>query len=115
MLSTVAVGTDGSETATKAVGEAAETARRFGAKLALLSAFQDTSRTPATRDSEVELQWPTNSAARMREILERNEENLRGSGPECESRADHSRRAGGLDSALERGLILLRSDSVDPA
>ncbi|MGZ8667752.1 MAG: universal stress protein [Solirubrobacterales bacterium] len=88
MLSTVAVGTDGSETASKAVVEAAEIARRFGAKLVLLSAFQDSGRGPAPKDSEVELQWATNSSARMREILERNEEELSGSGVECESRAE---------------------------
>lgn len=87
MLSTVAVGTDGSETAGKAVGEAAEIARRFGAKLVLLSAFEDSKR-PSVPDSEVELQWATNSAARMREILERNEEQLREAGIECESRAE---------------------------
>ena len=88
MLSTVAVGTDGSETATKAVSEAAEIARRFGAKLVLLSAFEDSKRAPAQKDSEVELQWATNSSARMREILERNEEKLRGEGLECESLAE---------------------------
>jgi nucleotide-binding universal stress UspA family protein len=88
MLSTVAVGTDGSKTATKAVSEAAEIARRFGAKLVLLSAFHDSGRKPAPKDSEVELQWATNSSARMREILDRNEEELRGSGIECESRAE---------------------------
>src|SRR5512144_1093363 len=41
MFSTVAVGTDGSETAEEAVKQAADIARRFGAKLVLLSAFPD--------------------------------------------------------------------------
>ena len=72
----------------KAVGEAAEIARRFGAKLVLLSAFEDSEPRAGAKDSEVELQWATNSSARMREILERNEEELRGSGLECESRAE---------------------------
>jgi hypothetical protein len=40
-----------------------------GAKLVLLSAFEDSGRAPAPRDSEVELQWATNATARMREIL----------------------------------------------
>jgi nucleotide-binding universal stress UspA family protein len=88
MLSTDAVGTDGSETASTAVGQAAEIAKRFGAKLVLLSAFEDSRRPPVQRDSEVELEWATNSSARMREILERSEEQLRATGIECESRAE---------------------------
>ena len=39
-VATVAVGTDGSPTANEAVRQAAEIARRFDAKLVLLSAFQ---------------------------------------------------------------------------
>ena len=42
MLATVAVGTDGSATAAKAVDAAAEIAERFGSKLVLLSAFEGT-------------------------------------------------------------------------
>ena len=41
MISTVAAGTDGSPTAAEAVRVAAEIAQRFGAKLVLVSAFQD--------------------------------------------------------------------------
>ena len=50
VISTVAVGTDGSVTADEAVREAAEIARRFGAKLVLLSAFER-SRAPGLRTS----------------------------------------------------------------
>ena len=51
MISTVAVGTDGSETASEAVQQAAEFARRFDAKLGLLSAFKTD---PPPPDAEAE-------------------------------------------------------------
>ena len=87
MISTVAVGTDGSDTAEEAVKQAAELARRFEAKLVLLSAF------PASRDSseggdDIELQWAVSSRARVGTILERSEEILREAGVECETRSD---------------------------
>jgi nucleotide-binding universal stress UspA family protein len=86
MISTVAVGTDGSETAAAAVGQAAEIARRFDAKLVLLSAFNDSGGRAAGED--IELQWATNSSARVSSILERLEAELGESGIDCEARAD---------------------------
>jgi nucleotide-binding universal stress UspA family protein len=86
MISLVAVGTDGSETADEAVREAAEVARRFGAKLVLLSAFSKGS--SAARPQNVELQWASNSSARVRTILERLEQDLGKDGIDCETRAD---------------------------
>jgi nucleotide-binding universal stress UspA family protein len=88
MISTVAVGTDGSATADKAVSEAAEIARRFGAKLVLLSAYQDSGGSPAAQSQDIELQWASSSSARVRSILERSEEDLSRAGIECETRVD---------------------------
>ena len=88
MISTIAVGTDGSATAREAVGEAAEIARRFGAKLVLLSAFQDSRGRQSVSDEDIELRWASNSAARVRSILEGLEAELGESGLECETRAD---------------------------
>ena len=88
MISIVAVGTDGSETADEAVREAAEIARRFGAKLVLLSAFERSKGSSAARSQNVELQWTSNSSARVRSILERIEEDLGKDGIDCETRAD---------------------------
>jgi nucleotide-binding universal stress UspA family protein len=84
MLSTVAVGTDGSATASEAVAMAVELARRFEAKLVLLSAFKDA---PDT-GSATELQWTSSSSARVREILSRTEDELRRQGIDCTTRAD---------------------------
>jgi nucleotide-binding universal stress UspA family protein len=81
MISTIAVGTDGSARASKAVDVAAEMAERFDARLVLLSAFRDSA--AGAHDVDVEVQWATNPAARMREILARTEARLQGGGIEC--------------------------------
>ncbi|HEX5821952.1 MAG TPA: universal stress protein [Solirubrobacterales bacterium] len=79
MVSTVAVGTDGSETASEAVKQAAEFARRFEAKLVLLSAFTDG---PPPPDAD-EAQWAYSPAAQLREILSRTEAEMNKQGLEC--------------------------------
>jgi nucleotide-binding universal stress UspA family protein len=79
VISTVAVGTDGSETASEAVQQAAEFARRFDAKLVLLSAFKDG---PPPPDAD-EANWAYNPAAQLREILSRTEDEMRQQGLEC--------------------------------
>lgn len=86
MISTVAVGTDGSATADEAVKQAAEIAKRFGAKLVLLSAFQDLRGSRVGWDEDVERQWESRSSARVRTALEQNEGKLREAGIECETR-----------------------------
>lgn len=84
----MAVGTDGSATAEEAVREAAEIARRFGAKLVLLSAFERSKGSSAASTQNVELQWASNSSAIVKSILERIEEDLGKGGIDCETRAD---------------------------
>ena len=68
---------------------AVDIARRFGAKLVLLSAFQDSggaSRRAA--DSSIEVEWVVSSSARVREILARTEADLRRDGIACTTRVD---------------------------
>jgi nucleotide-binding universal stress UspA family protein len=84
MISTVAVGTDGSETANEAVDQAAEFARRFDAKLVLLSAFKDAP-PPSGGD---EGQWAYSSAAQLREILSRTETEMNDKGIQCTTLVD---------------------------
>jgi nucleotide-binding universal stress UspA family protein len=84
MFSTVAVGTDGSATATNAVEVGVEMARRFDAKLVLLSAYRDSAK--GAGGSPVELQWKSSPAARIREILARTERRITGEGIECSTR-----------------------------
>jgi len=93
MISTVAVGTDGSGTADVAVKHATEIARRFGAKLVLLSAFSRSDRSRASREKDIELQWASGSSARLRTILERSMAEVRRAGIECETRSDEGNPA----------------------
>jgi nucleotide-binding universal stress UspA family protein len=88
MLSTVAVGTDGSATASKAVEAAVEIAERFGAKLVLLSAFDGTDRPTDTGSGADEREWAFNNDARVRELLSRSELELRERNIDCTSMHD---------------------------
>lgn len=104
MISTVAVGTDGSATAAAAVEQAAEIARRFGAKLVVLSAFQDSSGVadPTDTSGDIELQWAASSSARIRTILDRLEADLGRRGVESETLADEGDPAEVLVQLAER-------------
>jgi nucleotide-binding universal stress UspA family protein len=82
MVSRVAVGTDGSATASEAVKAATEMARRFEAELVLLAAFQDGGGDTSGAE-DPELQWASSPSARLHEILERTETEVRSSGVEC--------------------------------
>jgi nucleotide-binding universal stress UspA family protein len=88
MISTVAVGTDGSGTAAEAVKMAAEIARRFEAKLVLLSAFQDSGGRPKGSGSSAEVQWSSSPAARVQEILSRAAQEVSRAGIECDTLVD---------------------------
>jgi nucleotide-binding universal stress UspA family protein len=81
MVQTVAVGTDGSGTADKAVEFAIEMAARYGAKIVFISAYRPVSETRLkreSRDAPEDLQWTINPAedvdATLRDCEERAEE-----------------------------------------
>jgi nucleotide-binding universal stress UspA family protein len=84
VISTVAVGTDGSETAREAVDQAADFARRFDAKLVLLSAFKND---PPPPDGD-EAQWSYSPAAQLRGLLSRTEAAMNDQGLECTTLVD---------------------------
>lgn len=91
MISTIAVATDGSATASKAVEMARDLARRFDAKLVLLSAFEDSG--GQARGDSVEVQWATSNSARVREILSRAEDEMRSQGIDCTTRVEEGHAA----------------------
>ena len=81
MVQTVAVGTDGSGTADKAVEFAIEMAARYDAKIVFISAYRPVSETRLkreSRDAPEDLQWTINPAedvdATLRDCEERAEE-----------------------------------------
>ena len=86
MFATVAAGTDGSPTAAEAVAAAAEIARRFDARVVLLSAYRESGE--AATDPADESDWAFNPVARLRELLARQEEDLRRSGLSCSTVMD---------------------------
>jgi nucleotide-binding universal stress UspA family protein len=63
MVKTVAVGTDGSDTAAKAVDFAIDMASRYGARLVVISAYRPIPETKVLKDQEdapAEVQWSIN-------------------------------------------------------
>ena len=73
MVAKIAVGIDGSQTASKALDMAVELATSFGAELVLLSAYDGA----ATSDAQdVELEWASNPAARVQHSVEVAQERL---------------------------------------
>jgi nucleotide-binding universal stress UspA family protein len=89
MVSTIAIAVDGSRTAAKAVEMAVDIARRFDARVVLLSALGDSTATSAGQAVDtVELDWASNPSARVRQILATTETKLRREGLECSSLVD---------------------------
>ena len=89
MVSTIAIGVDGSPTAAKAVDMAVEVARRFGAKVVLVSALRDSTATSAGQAVDtVELDWASEPSARVRHTLATTESRLRQSGLDCSTLVD---------------------------
>jgi nucleotide-binding universal stress UspA family protein len=84
MVRRVAVGTDGSATAAEAVRVAKEMARRFDAELVLLSVLDE----DGAAAGDPERQWSSSPSARLREILERTQDEVRRSGVECRTLTD---------------------------
>ena len=101
MISTIAVGTDGSRTAQKAVEMAVEMARRFDARVVLLSAYSDPA--PGSSSGKVnerELAW--NPAAQLREILARTERDIESKGIDCATRTGSGDPAKALVKLAEK-------------
>ena len=93
MVTTVAVGVDGSATAAEAVKMAAEVARRFEAELVLLSAYKHPDDKGPGHGGDAELEWATSSSSRQREVVARTEARLRQEGVRCRTLSDEGNPA----------------------
>jgi nucleotide-binding universal stress UspA family protein len=91
MFSTIAVGTDGSATASEAVKAAIGMAKQFGSELVLVSAISGPGKTE--EGAEEELQWASNPESRTRAILERTEAEVKAEGIECRTAVDEGEPA----------------------
>lgn len=77
MVQTIAVGTDGSDTAKRAVDFAMDMAGRYGAKLVLASAYRPVSETRLTGDRDrapADVQWAINPSQEVDATLREAEE-----------------------------------------
>jgi len=88
MISTVAVGTDGSETAGRALEAAFELAERFGATLVVLSAYTGhprSSSVPRISSPSPDAEWASADAEQTERILTAAEEAAAERGLQCTS------------------------------
>jgi nucleotide-binding universal stress UspA family protein len=90
MIGTVAVGTDGSDTASKAVDFALELAGRYEAEIVFLSAYKPVSEDRLkreSRDAPEDVQWQINPAEDVEPALRDAEDAARERGLNCKSEA----------------------------
>ena len=90
MIGTVAVGTDGSDTAAKAVEFALDLASRYEAKIVFLSAFKPVSEDRLkreARDAPEDVQWQINPAEDVEPALRDAEDTARERGLDAKSEA----------------------------
>src|SRR5215211_5942725 len=90
MVQTIAVGTDGSETARRAVDFAMDMAERFDAKLVFASAYRPVSETRLTNERDAapaDVQWSINPNQEVEDILRNAEDTARERGLQFASEA----------------------------
>jgi nucleotide-binding universal stress UspA family protein len=111
MIQTIAVGTDGSDTASKAVEFALDVAEKFGAKVVVASSYRPVGEDRLRReqrDAPDDIQWTINPTEDVDSALRGVEEKARGRGLEVMSEARQGDPADVLcEIAEEHGADLL--------
>ncbi len=111
MFSSIVVGTDGSETARKAVQQATELAKQVGASISLVSAYEPVSNQrlrEEKREVPKDLEWMVNPREDVSTTLEDAASQIRGLGIEVETHAREGDPADAiLDVAEEQGADLI--------
>jgi nucleotide-binding universal stress UspA family protein len=114
MISTIAVATDGSETASKAVDMAVEMARRVDARVVLMSVYGGQ---PGSSGKVDERDFSWNPAAQLREILARTESRLKlDEGIDCVTRTGKGNPAKTLVEIAEQcgaDLLVIGNKGMD--
>ena len=101
MFRSIVVGTDGSDTAGKAVDEAIDLAKAVGAVLCIVSAYEPVPKArlrEEARQTPSDLQWMVNPREDVSETLEEAANSLRESGIEVET---HAREGDPADAILD--------------
>ena len=107
MIGTVAVGTDGSDTAAKAVEFALDLASRYEAKIVFLSAYRPVSEDRLkreARDAPEDVQWQINPAEDVEPALRDAEDDRPRARPGREERGQGGRPGEGARRAGEQAL-----------
>jgi nucleotide-binding universal stress UspA family protein len=111
MIETITVGTDGSETASKAVDFALDLAEKFGAQIVVASSYRPVSESrirEEQRDAPGDIQWSINPTEDVDNALRTVEEKARGRGLDVTSEARQGDPADVLcDIAEQHGSDLL--------
>jgi nucleotide-binding universal stress UspA family protein len=111
MVKTVAVGTDGSETAGKAVAFAIDLAQRYEARLVAISCYRPISESQVQKDQEEapqEIQWSINREQEVEDTLRRVESRAHAAGLEVTTVASQGSPADVLiKHASEQGADVL--------
>jgi len=111
MFRSIVVGTDGSDTATRAIRQATELARAVGARIELVSAYEPVSDARLREESiqvPADLQWMINPRDDVQAMLEAAAREIRAAGVEVEVFALQGDPADAiLDVAEERGSDLI--------
>ena len=111
MFRSIVVGTDGSDTAQKAVDEAVDLAKALGAKLWLVSAYEPVPKArlrEEARQAPADLQWMVNPREEVDSTLSDAADVVRGAGIEVETFAREGDPADAiLDVAEERDADLI--------
>jgi nucleotide-binding universal stress UspA family protein len=111
LFSSIVVGTDGSETARKAVGQATELARQVGASISLVSAYQPVSNQrlrDEKREVPKDMEWMVNPREDVEATLREAAEAVAGAGVQVETFAREGDAADAiLDVAEEQAAELI--------
>ncbi len=101
MFSSIVVGTDGSETAGKAVLQATELARQVGASVSLVSAYEPVSGNrlrEEKRDVPKDMEWMVNPREDVEATLKEASENVEGAGVKVDT---YAREGDAADAILD--------------
>jgi nucleotide-binding universal stress UspA family protein len=111
MFSSIVVGTDGSETARKAVQQATELARQVGASISLVSAYEPVSNArmrDEKREVPKDMEWMVNPREDVEATLSEASEEVEGAGVKVETFAREGDAADAiLDVAEEQNADLI--------
>ena len=111
MFRSILVGTDGSETAHRAVAQAVELAKSLGARLDIVCAYEPVSRSRLRQESDpvpADMQWMVNAREDVDATLREAVEQAEAGGVDAETHARQGDPADAiLDVAEERGADLI--------